>query len=734
MAESPAEAPKKFGAFSGVFTPSILTILGVVMYLRFGWVVGNAGLGGALLIVVLAHLISFATGLSVASIATNRRVGVGGAYFMISRALGPALGAAIGFPLFLAQALSVTFYIVGFAESLSYLFPGIDVTLVGTVTCLALTLVSLKSANLAIKVQFLIMGGIALSLASFFSGHGPNPPETIVWWRDDAAPFGQVFAVFFPAVTGIMAGVSMSGDLQDPSRALPRGTIGAILVGFAIYMIFPIWLALNADLETLRTDLNVVWDISRFPSLIYVGIWGATLSSALGSILAAPRTLQALASDRLFFSWFAKGSGPSNEPRNGLILTFVLAEVGILLGSLDAIAPVLTMFFLVTYGMTNLAFGLERWAASPSFRPTFQPPAWIGLAGGLACFYVMGLLNFLAMIAALVVCGLIYVAAERRTLTTTYGDARHGIWSALVQLALQRLRRVEYHPMNWRPNLIILGGNLAKRAHLLELGSAVVQDRGLVTYFHLIPGEVEELADKRKELQEILDRQFAEDYPNVFCRVDIVEDLYRGIVLTVQSYGVGGFEANAVMLGWLRKPERTAGYVKMLRDVWNLDKSLLLVKFDPERGYGLRRRIDIWWRGLHGNGALMLLLAFLLTCDERWRQARVRVITVVEDERRQAMARANLTQILQKTRLEAEPVVLLQEGRSIHDIMDEESRRADLVMVGMRMPEANEDPRSFLEQYNSLLDGLPTTLLVASAPEFRGGPVLFDQAEKDGGN
>lgn len=188
MPETSAGETKKFGAFSGVFTPSILTILGVIMYLRFGWVVGNVGLGGALLIVVLAHLISFATGLSVASIATNRRVGVGGAYFMISRALGPALGAAIGFPLFLAQALSVTFYIVGFAESLSYLFPGLDVTLVGAATCLLLTLVSLKSASLAIKVQFLIMGGIALSLVSFFAGHGPSAPETIIWWRKDAAP------------------------------------------------------------------------------------------------------------------------------------------------------------------------------------------------------------------------------------------------------------------------------------------------------------------------------------------------------------------------------------------------------------------------------------------------------------------------------------------------------------------------------------------------------------------
>lgn len=724
----PGRPTGRFGTFGGVFTPSILTILGVIMYLRMGWVVGNAGLGGALIIVGISHLISFATGLSVASISTNRRVGAGGAYFMISRSLGAPAGAAIGIPLFFAQALSVTFYIVGFTEALARLYPSLDVRIAGTITVLVLTLVSLKSAELAIKVQYFVMAAIALSLVSFFLGgaSGGNPSE-IQWWNPEGAGFSAVFAVFFPAVTGIMAGVSMSGDLKDPRRSLPRGTLLAIAVGMIIYLAFPFWLAKNASNAVLASDNYIVWEIALVPHLIDVGIWGATLSSALGSILAAPRTLQALAMDRMVFHLFAKGHGPANEPRYGLLATFGLAEIGILTGNLDVIAPILTMFFLATYGVTNLAFGLERWARSPSFRPGFQVPAWIGLFGAAACFYVMSTISLAAMVAAMAICGGIFFLVQRKVFDTTYGDARHGIWSAMVLTALQRLRRIEYHELNWRPNLIILAGNLAKRSYLLDLGSAIVQDRGMVTYLHLLKGSIAERHEKRSELLEILDRQFTAEHPNVFCRVDIADDIYRGAVSSVQSHGIGTLESNTVMLGWITKPERAPAYVSMLRDLRDLDRSLLVVRFDPERGYGLHQRIDIWWRGLESNGAMMLMLAFLLNSSDRFNDASVRVITVVNTERRKQKVESRLDEILRKTRLDVTPRVLLQDDRPIQAIMHRESGKTDLVLVGLRVPAHGESAAGFMNTYSSMLNGLPTTILVSSAPNFVGTPVLFDE-------
>lgn len=725
-AEGSVKQGNRFGTFSGVFTPSILTILGVVMYLRFGWVVGNVGLGGALLVVVIAHLITTATGLSISTIATNRTVGAGGAYNIISRSLGAPTGAAIGLPLFFGQALSVSFYVVGFTESIVALVPEAPFKPVAAGVCVVLGLVAMKSANFALKIQYVVMALIGLSLVSFFTGTTPYFPRTIEWTGPEGGEsFAGVFAVFFPAVTGIMAGVGMSGDLDDPRRALPRGTMLAILAGFIVYMAFPIWLATNASMSSLQKNPQVVWEVSSVPALIYVGIWGATLSSAIGSLLTAPRTLQAVANDGILPRFLAKGHGPNNEPRAGAAVTFGLAMGGIMLGNLDVIANILTMFFLATYGLTNLACGLERWAASPSFRPEFRVPAWVSLLGALACFYVMSIIDLVAMIGALIVCLGIYALVQRRALGTTYGDARHGIWAAIVRMALFRLRRAEFHPQNWRPNLIILGGGLQHRPYLLQLGSAVVQDRGVVTYFHLLRGTVSENAGIRRELLDDLDHRVAQAFPNVFYRVDVVDDIYGGAVSTAQSYGLGNFEANTVMLGWPKDVSRFDGYAGMLRDLVALDRSLFIVNYRPERGFGQYRNIHIWWGGLQGNGGLMLLLAFLLMGDEHWKNANASLLVAVDTPEEKALVEHKIRRVLDSVRLRATPIVLLRNGRDVREIMREQSFGADLAIIGARIPGPEEPVGPYYERMSGLLANLPTTILVRSALTFSSEPVLL---------
>jgi amino acid transporter len=726
---------KRFGWFSGVFTPSVLTILGVIMYLRLGWVTGQMGLLGALAVVALSHLITLTTGLSVSAIATNRTVGAGGAYNIISRSLGAPAGAAIGIPLFLAQALSVTFYIVGFTESLSSLWPGLDERLVGSAVLIGLVVISAKSAEMAIKSQYIVMAAIAASLVSlFWGGLDPGPrtgPTEIEWIHHGGVGFAAVFAVFFPAVTGIMAGVGMSGDLRNPRSDLPRGTLFAIALGFVVYMVLPVFLAMNARPEDLINNTDIAWQIARVPELIYVGVWGATLSSAVGSILTAPRTLQALAVDGLAPAALGRGSGPANEPRIGLAVTFLLAETGILLGNLDMIAPILTMFFLATYGLTNLACGLERWAASPGYRPSFRVPALVSLSGAVACFYVMSIINFPAMMGAMFFCGMIFVLTERRDLDTTYGDARHGIWAATARTALLRLRGATFHPANWRPNLVILGGNPDERPWLLALGSALVQDRGIVSYFHLIKGRVADLAGQRRDLLARMEDRLAERLTNVFYRVDIVEDIYPGIVHVAQTSGVGPFEANSVMLGWTRQSTRRSEYVGMLTDLAHLNKSLFLVHWDLDQGIGERRSIHVWWGGLQGNGGLMLLAAHLLTAHHKWRGAEVTVVTVVETEEQRREAIAQMADVLESARVRAEVRVELRQRRPIGQIMREISAEADLAILGIGLPEDPDSPEAlaFVDRIDSMLENLGTTVLVHSARDFEGEPLLFAREE-----
>ncbi len=357
----------QFGTFKGVFTPSILTILGVIMYLRFGWVLGNVGLISTLIIVTLSSLITFFTALSISALATNMKVKGGGAYYIISRSLGIEIGAAIGLPLFLAQALGVSFYIVGFAESIVQIAPIFEMKIVGVITLIVLSAVALKSTDLALKTQYFILILIALSLISFFMGPietvAPIPPETTV---PEKEKFWVVFAVFFPAVTGILSGVSMSGDLKNPEKAIPWGTLASVLCSYAIYMAIPLFLVqVIKDHRVFLIDLMVMYKVARWGELILAGLWGAALSSAISSILGSPRTLQAIAKDGVVFRFFGHGFGKNQEPRIAMLVSFLIALIGILAGDLNMIAPVLSMFFLTTYGLLNLSAGFGRLIRSP---------------------------------------------------------------------------------------------------------------------------------------------------------------------------------------------------------------------------------------------------------------------------------------------------------------------------------------------------------------------------------
>ncbi|NES25224.1 MAG: Na-K-Cl cotransporter, partial [Symploca sp. SIO3E6] len=272
VAVTTSEESSGLGTFGGVYTPSILTILGVIMYLRFGWVVGNVGLVGTLIIVTLSTSITFLTSLSISAIATDRVVRAGGAYYMISRSLGIETGGAVGIPLYFAQALSVALYTIGFAESVVRTFGHLNQLYVALATTIFVAVVAITSASVAIRTQYVIMAAIALSLVSFALGD-PGNLTNIELVGSEKEPFWSVFAVFFPAVTGIMAGVNMSGDLRDPVRSIPTGTLAAVVTGYVIYMILPILLAMRADASTLIAEPLIMQQMSRWGPAILLGVW-----------------------------------------------------------------------------------------------------------------------------------------------------------------------------------------------------------------------------------------------------------------------------------------------------------------------------------------------------------------------------------------------------------------------------------------------------------------------------
>lgn len=708
---TPQEGGAGLGTFGGVFTPSILTILGVIMYLRFGWVVGQAGVGGTLIIVTIATAITFLTALSISQIATDQRVRAGGAYYMISRSLGLEIGGAIGYPLYLAQALSVALYTVGFAESVIVVFPSLTLRWVAIATTVAVAAIAVTSAKVAIRAQYFIMAGIAVSLVAFFFG---SPVEsTVAVDTVERVGFWVVFAVFFPAVTGIMAGVNMSGDLADARKSIPKGTLAAVGVSYLVYMLIPVVLADRADELTLLTDPLVMRRIAFWGDSVLIGVWGATLSSALGSILGAPRILQALARDGIVprpLRFLGRGVGPADEPRIGTAVTLGLALAAVWLGDLDVIAPILTMFFLTTYAVVNLVSAAERFLKSPSFRPTFRVHWLLSLIGALGCVWVMFLINGGATIAAFVVVAAIYFILQRREMRTTWGDVRQGIWQAMVRWGLLNLR-ASSDPKNWRPHLLVLAGNPAKRWYLIDLANAIAHDRAIINVAAILP-EGSLTPERRKALTATLRDHLEERGVAALLRVVSAPSPYEGASLLVEAYGLGSLVPNTILLGDKEGSDDRAAYCSMLADMFGDKRNLVVVRADEQRGFGSRRRIDVWWQGLRGNGSLMLTLAHLLGSSLYWRDAEVNIKMIIKDPDGIAEAEANLTALIRRSRMDVRITVMTAAGDPIDTIVAK-SGGADLVMMGLPNPQLLRDVDDFEERYSSLLERTSTLNAVA---------------------
>lgn len=723
------------GMFGGVFTPSILTILGVIMYLRFGWVVGQVGLGGTLLIVTLATSITLLTALSIAAIATDQRVRTGGAYYMISRSLGMETGGAVGIPLFLAQALSVALYTVGFAESVTRVFPVLDARVVGIVTTLAVAGLAIVSARAAIRAQYVIMAAIALSLLSLLFGsglegavpQGPGPANPV-----EPENFWVVFAVFFPAVTGIMAGVNMSGDLKDPGRSIPTGTFLAIGVGYLIYMTLPVLLALRVDTQTLVSDPLVMRRISVWGNAILLGVWGATLSSAVGSILGAPRVLQALARDRIlprWLSWLGKGSGEDDSPRVGTVVTLGIALVAVWFGDLNLIAPILTMFFLTTYGVLNIAAGVERFLGSPSFRPRLSVHWIFSLAGAAGCAVVMFLINALATVVAGAFVLVIFVWLQRKGLEAAWGDVRRGVWMMITRAGLLRLRHAPEDPRNWRPHFLVLSGAPTRRWHLIELAADFSHhSKGLLSVATILR-DTSLTYDRKRAMEQKIQDYLGKRGIEGLVRVISAEDRFVGTELLVDAYGLGPLVPNTVLLGDSEETDHRPRYCAMVEHFWRSKRNVVIVRDADRVGFGNRRRIDIWWGGLQGNGALLMILGYLLKTSLTWHQADVRLKMVVPTEAAAVDARRNLTQMLEQTRTGLKPTVLVSHDRPALDVLHDSSKGADLILMGIAAPDQG-DFAAYFEQLRERTADLPCTVFVLASQDIAFREVLFRQGDQ----
>lgn len=734
MAEEEKKQGYAFGTFKGVFTPSVLTIFGVIMYLRFGWVLGSVGLPATLVIVTLATSITFLTGLSISAMATNMKVGTGGAYYIISRSLGLEAGVSIGLPLFFARAFGVAFYIAGFTEAVMMLgnpLPALDPALaakvisVGTLT--VLTLLATISANLALKVQFAIFAAIVASLVSFFMG---TPDLADVSLRaGDVVParesFWVVFAVFFPAVTGIEAGLGLSGDLKNPAKSLPLGTMAAIAVGYVVYMALPVFLSAKiSNPDVLLVDLNIMTTLARWGILVVIGVFAASLSSALGSLLGAPRMLQALAGDRVIPRFIGRGFGKDKaDPRIATAISFGVALAAILLGDLNLIAPILSMFFLLSYGLLNLSAGLEGLIESPAWRPKFKVHYSISLLGAAGCFIVMLMINAGATLIALLVTATVFYFIKRRRLNAHWADMRYGILTLLVQFAIRKLSRLKPDERTWRPNILALTGSPQSRWHLVETAHSLAQHGSAVTVASVLPVEdwsAEKVASTEQTLREYLQKRDVDALVKVLPSPDMI----TGAKSLVRAYGYGPLTPNTILLGDTGNRSSFDGHAELIRLVCRTKRNLVVLRESEHEVSDEADTIDVWWGGNETNIGLILTLAYQIQKSPAWRESKLVVKMIVSTEAEREAALTRLETFVVEQRIPAQAEVLIQHLSSTFDMIRESSAGAGLVFMGMRPPGDEESIPDYSRYYENLMetthDMPPLAFILASeAIEFR---------------
>ncbi len=723
----------KFGTFLGVYTPSVLTILGLVLYLRLGWVVGNLGLTGTILIVLIASAITFITGLSASAIATNIKVGVGGEYYMISHSLGLEFGGAIGIPLYLCRALSLTFYSFGLAEGFALMLrnmmgplPPHTVPLLTAGIIIVVTALSGKSASLALKLQVPIMIAVVLSIAALLIGAlstGFRSPETVSTFRTAPQGFWYVFAIFFPAVTGFTAGIGMSGDLKDSSKSIPRGTLLAVLTGAVIYIAVPIVLSVTnavSFVNLARPGVEAWTSTAILGSvLVFAGMWGAILSSAFGSALTGPRVLQALSKDGLaprFLSRLSK----NGQPTIATWITGLLALSAVLLGSLNAVAQFVTILFLTLYVIINFSAAIEKLVRDPSYRPTINVPWYVSILGSLGAIFVMLLLNPLACAVAIAIETIIYIILRRKSLKKRWGDVRAGFWFAITRHALIKLESHSIDPRNWRPNITVFTEEIEEEIDMVYLASCFNQKRGVVSACQILEGQISknyyDIDKIEKHMRDVLENHDIQ----AFCEVNVAPEFVLGAIDVTQNNGIGNLRSNTVMFGWPNDDVKLDLMLMIMRTISRIGKSTVITKLKDLKSRIFYRQIDIWWGGMENNGDLMLLLAHLLSMNPKWREAKIVLRSIVNDSAQKAETAASLAETISSVRIKATGEVIVRDPElSIAETISKHSREADITFMGLMIPECGHE-YEYSKKLIELSEGLQSVVFVRNASEFSG--------------
>uniref|UniRef100_A0A3B3V6H0 Solute carrier family 12 member 10, tandem duplicate 1 n=1 Tax=Poecilia latipinna TaxID=48699 RepID=A0A3B3V6H0_9TELE len=750
--EDPQEkAPVRFGWIVGVMVRCMLNIWGVILFLRLSWITSQAGIVLTCVIILMSVTVTSATALSISAIATNGRVVSGGTYFMISRTLGPEIGGSIGMVFSFANALACALNTVGFAEVVRDLMHGLgsvmvdsvnDVRIIGVITVTVLLMISLAGMEWESKAQILFFLVLMVSFANYFVGT-VIPPKVdeqaagIFGYRGDIfvenltpdyrgpqGSFFQMFAIFFPATTGILSGANISGDLKDPATAIPKGTLMAIFwttlsyLGVAVTVgscvvrdasgnkshIFTgnntdgcVGLACNlgwnftecSQSQTcqygLANSFNVLGQLSGFYYLITAGVFAASLSSALGFLVSAPKIFQCLCKDQIYpyIIFFAKGYGKNNEPLRAYVLCYLISIAFILIAELNIIAALISNFFLCSYGLINFSCFHASITNSPGWRPSFRYYSkWTALFGAIICVVLMFLFTWWAALVTLcIICFLFgYVGYTKPSGCSSLNLS--SVQLSDVELETSRKRSaclVLTGPPNQRPALVDFVGSFTKHISLMICGDIILQDR----------------KTRPQDSTDCLVKWMNKRKVRSFYTPLSADNLRAGTKQLLQASGLGKLKPNTLVLGFKSNwrdsaPESIEDYISTIYDTFDSNYGLCILRmmdgldisddleFEVNQGFEAdenvdnldhsdqmktvfqndqgKKTIDVYW--IADDGGLTLLVPYLVTRRKRWHRCKVRVF-IVGDEQNMEEGRDQMVALLKRFRLHVSDVIVM---------------------------------------------------------------------------
>jgi amino acid transporter len=727
MASQPG---KSFGTAPVYFT-AIATILGAILFLRFGYAVGTLGFWGVIGVILVGHMVTLPTALAISEISTNKRVEGGGEYFIISRSFGMNIGATIGFALFVSQAISVAFYIIAFTEAFEFFFRWVNTRfnfilprqVISIPAMIGLSILILKKgASVGMKTLYVVVAILILSLLLFFLGsteHGETTRFSIMSAeRGDMDQFFVVFAIIFPAFTGMTAGVGLSGDLKRPGRSIPLGTVLATLTGMIVYFFIVYKLAASAELSTLSDPDNqlVMGDIAIAGAFVIpLGLAASTFSSAIGSILVAPRTMQALAADSSFPSkrlnrFLRKGRGETNEPFNATLVTVIIALVFVIIGDVNKVAGIISMFFMVTYGSLCLISFLHHFGSSPSYRPSFSSRWYISLLGFVASIWVMFKIDTWFALASILIMALLYiyinyVHRNRKGLVAIFTNALFQLNRGL-QVYLQQTRKSR-GSKEWRPSAICISRDSFKRDKAFQLLNWISFKYGFGTYIHLIEDYYSKSSRKRSDAEmEKLIKNFKGKQSHVYVDTMISPSYTSAVAQAIQLPGISGMENNMVIFEFSREDQENLQEIVENFSLVNAGNFDVCIFCSSDMTIIPKKGIHVWIRSSdYENSHLMILLSFIIQGHPFWKKSEITIYDICKPGK-EAETRSNLEQLVQTGRLPitSKNIQVLGEktGMSARELIQTHSAQSGLTIIGFHAELLRHEGRKVFEGYDEL--------------------------------